>query len=237
MHELSSPLQFSIDSAIEHVLGISGERLYSLFKSSLEVRYKALVAPINLQPVVGDKILMKGTTNIYPKWHPSENAIIYLSNKNNDYFGQTDLFYYNLDLKEEKKIKSSVHSAPTWHPDGKTIYYSKKAKFPNKYGSRYYDIYSYDIETEKEERLTRDARAFNPVFIKGDSSLGFIATYDGGQDIYILKLKTKKVEKVTDFTDRPMISHLTFSNSSNELYFDITTHHYRDIFRYNLFEI
>tara|TARA_B110000438_G_scaffold13518_1_gene13071 strand:- start:6509 stop:9460 length:2952 start_codon:yes stop_codon:yes gene_type:complete len=234
MHELSSPLQFSIDKAMELVLGLSGDKVYDLFKSSLEVRYKALVAPIELYPILGDKVLMKGTTNIYPKWHPSDNAFIYLSNKNNDYFGQTDLFYYDLNTEEEKKIKSSVHSSPTWHPDGKKIYYSKKAKFPNKNGSRYYDIYSYDIESEKEERLTTDARAFNPVYIESDSSLGFIATYDGGQDIYILNLKTKEIEKVTGFTERPMISHLTFSNSSNSLYFDITTHHYRDIYRYDL---
>ena len=32
---------------------------------------------------------------------------------------------------EEKKIKSGIHSAPTWHSNGKTIFYSKIASDDN----------------------------------------------------------------------------------------------------------
>ena len=105
---------------------------------------------------------------------------------------------------------------------------------PNKYGSKYYDIYSFDVETVKEERLTIDARAFNPVFIQKDSSIAYIATYDGGQDIYKLDLKSKNSEKLTDFKERPMISHLNYEARSKQLIFDITKHHYRDIYSYDL---
>ena len=66
------------------------------------------------------------------------------------------------------------------------------------------------MESEEEKRLTYDARAFNPVFMEHDSSIAFLATYDGGQDIHILDLETNRSIKITDFTDRPMISHLSF---------------------------
>ena len=38
----------------------------------------------------------KGITNIHPKWSPNSNMIAYLSDKDNDYYGRTDLFIYNL---------------------------------------------------------------------------------------------------------------------------------------------
>ena len=78
----------------------------------------------------------------------------------------------------ETKIKSSVHSSTSWHNDGETIYFSKRSKFPNKHGSRFFDLYSYNISTEKERRLTKDSRGFNPVYIEKDSSIAFLATYD-----------------------------------------------------------
>ena len=234
MEELSSPRQFSVNNAIMNVLGISGEDIYQDFKQAVEARYKRLVVPIEVLPVKGNSVQINGTANLYPKWHPKKNGFAYLSNKQNDYFGQTDLFYFDLDTYEDKKIKSSVHSAPSWHSNGKMIYYSKKSKFPNKHGSRYYDIYSYDFETEKEDRLTVDARAFNPVFIEIDSSIAYLATFDGGQNIYILDLKSNELKKVTDFRDRPMISHLTYCPSSHSLFFDITSHHFRDIYEYGI---
>ena len=236
MAELSSPRQFSVNKAIMNVLGVSGSDVYQDFKRAVEARYKRLVVPIDVLPVKGIPVQMDATTNIYPKWHPKDNGFAYLSNKQNDYFGQTDLFYFDLDTNEDKKIKSSVHSAPSWHSNGKMIYYSKKSKFPNKYGSRYYDIYSYHFDTEKEERLTVDARAFNPVYIELDSSIAYLATFDGGQDIYILDLKSKETNKVTDFRDRPMISQLTYGPSSHSLFFDITSHHYRDIYEYDILD-
>ena len=234
MEELSSPRQFSVNNAIMNVLGISGEDIYQDFKQAVEARYKRLVVPIEVLPVKGNSVQINGTANLYPKWHPKKNGFAYLSNKQNDYFGQTDLFYFDLDTHEDKKIKSSVHSAPSWHSNGKMIYYSKKSKFPNKHGSRYYDIYSYDFETEKEDRLTVDARAFNPVFIEIDSSIAYLATFDGGQNIYILDLKSNESKKVTDFIDRPMISHLTYRPSKHSLFFDITSHHFRDIYEYGI---
>jgi len=234
MIELSSPTQFSIGDAMENVLGDHGNDVYDSFKTSLELKYNMLVSPIEINPVEGIQVQKEGTTNIFPKWHPEKNGFAYLSNKKNDYFGQTDLFYYDMDTREEKKLMGSVHSAPTWHSNGKIIYYSKKPKFPNKHGSRFYDIYSYSFETEKEERLTFDARAFNPVFIDKDSTIAYLATYDGGQDIFILDLKSMQSRKMSNLTDRPILSHLNYDKSSYSLFFDITSHHYRNIGYFDL---
>ncbi|MFL2983769.1 MAG: hypothetical protein ACJZ12_05195 [Candidatus Neomarinimicrobiota bacterium] len=234
MDELSSPFQFSIDRAIENVIGKSGNEIYQDFKNVLEVKYNALAEQIYTMSNEGEIIQKSGTTNIHPKWRPKTNAFVYLSNKGNDFFGQTDLYYYDIDLDEEKKIKGGVSSAPTWHLNGKIIYYSKKSKFPNKNGSKFFDIYSYDFDEEEEKRLTYNLRAFNPVFIEEDSSIAFLATYDGGHDIYLFDLKNETSKKITDFHHRPMISHLSYDYTSHKLYFDITNNHFRDIYSYDL---
>ena len=234
MEELSSPLQFSINKAILNVTGTSGKDIYQDFKTAIEAKYNTLVDPIRVMPVKGDKLQIEGTTNIHPKWHPTENAYLYLSNKGNDYFGQTNLYYHNLNTGEDKKIKSGVFSAPTWHSNGEIIYYSRKPKFPNKNGSKFYDIYSFNMKEEKEKRLTNDLRAFSPVFIENDSTIAYLATYDGGQDIYLLDLKSNTSTKITKFQNRPMISHLSYNKISNKIYFDITEHHFRDIYSYDI---
>ncbi|MFL3007123.1 MAG: hypothetical protein ACJZ10_03905 [Candidatus Neomarinimicrobiota bacterium] len=232
--ELSSPFEFSIDNALYKTYDIGGVELYNDFKDELETRYKRLVEPLRLLPINGKIIRSEGTTNIHPKWSPDGKSFIYLSNKNNDYFGQTTLYHYDVEKLEEKKIKSSVYSAPTWHSNGEIVFYSKKTKYPNKKGSRFYDIYSFNLDTDKEERLTFDSRAYSPVFISKDSSIAFISTYDGGQNLNIFNPKTNKSKQITNFDERPMISHLNYDESSHSLYFDITFHHFREIYNYNL---
>ena len=200
----------------------------------MEARYNSITEPLKVLPIKGKVLQAEGTTNLFPKWHPKENGYVYLSNKDNDFFSQTDLFYHNFDSGKHKKIKSGVISAPTWHPPGDKVYYSKKAKFPNRNGSRFYDIYSYDFDKDEEERLTIDARAFSPVFIEKDSAIAYLSTYDGGQDLYLLDLKTSTTSRLTNFTDRPMISYLYYDSFSHKLYFDLTENHFRDIYSFDL---
>ena len=51
------------------------------------------------------------------------------------------------------------------------------------------------MKDEEEKRLTSDLRAFSPVFIENDSTIAYLATYDGGQDIYLLDLKSNNSTK------------------------------------------
>ncbi len=234
MQELSSPLQYSINNAILNILGISGERLYENFKTALELKYKRYQTAISLNERNGIPIITDGTTNIYPKWNPIKNGFAYLSNKRNDFFSQTDLYYFDLEDSSEIKIVNSVFSAPSWHSNGNIIYYSKKSKFPNERGSRFYDIYSYSMDTKKEKRLTYDARAYNPVFVELDSVIFYLSTDDGSQNIHRLDLKDNETQKITNFNNRSIISFLNYSTQKHMLYYDITTHHYRDISSYNI---
>ncbi|GIT58052.1 MAG: hypothetical protein Ct9H300mP18_14810 [Candidatus Neomarinimicrobiota bacterium] len=151
MTDLSKPFQFSIDDAIYNILDISGYDLYDNFISTIKDRYDTLVKPIEINDIKPNIIIDEGSTNVFPAWSPDSNRFLYLSNKENDFFGQTDLYIYDLNDNKEKKISGSVFSAPAWNPNGEVVYFSKKPKFPDKNGSKYYDLYEYHLEKKKEK--------------------------------------------------------------------------------------
>ena len=226
---LSSPLQFSVNNAIKKSIGITGDELYEEYKKSLSEGYNLLTKNIKLHISKPTIIVDKGSANLHPTWSPNGNKIAFISNADNDFFSQTDLFIYDMDKNKGESVQKNVISTPSWNSNGTVIYYSKRAKYPNKYGSKYYDIYEYNINDKKENRLTIDSRGFSPCFISSDSSLAYLATYDGGQNIYLIDLNSRKTQKITNFSDRRIISNLSFDNENNRLMFDMTRNHFRDI--------
>lgn len=230
MVELSKPFQFSVNNAIKNAIGINGNDLYSNYKNMLEKRYEFLTECVQRNKMTGQIIEDGGSANLHPKWSPDGNRIAYISNKENDYFGQTDLFIFNMDTKKTEKIESGALSAPFWHPSKNVIYYTKKSSIPNKHGSKFFDIYMYDLDNKKETRITKYQRAFNPIFIEKDSSIAFLSTYDGGQNIFRLNLKKNTIQKMTSYDDRSILSSLHYDEKNERLIFNRTQHHYRDIY-------
>ena len=226
---LSSPLQFSVNNAIKKSIGISGNELYGLYKKSLEKGYGLLTQTMRSTEVRGRIIAGKGTANLHPVWSPNGKHIAYLSNEENDFFGQTDLFVYDLETNNAENIQSGVVSAPTWNSNGAILYYAKKAKYPNKKGSKYFDLYEFDLNKKQETRLTIDARGFSPYFVPSDSTLIYLATQDGGQNIYRINLKSRQTQRLTNFEDRRMLSSLTYDEEKNRILFDVTRNHFRDV--------
>ena len=236
MVELSNPFQFSISKAIEKATGVNGRQLYKDFKFSLEKEYNDLIKFVRSNEVKGEILISNGTANLHPKWSPGGKKIAYISNKENDYFGQTDLFLYDLEKQESEKLDGGALFAPSWHTSGNYIYYTKKPTIPNRHGSKYFDIYEYDLEKKKEKRITRHQRAYNPVFISSDSSLAFLSSHDGSQNIYYLSLKTEKISKLTDFDDHSILRGLSYDPENHRLLYNRTQHHYRDIYFYSFMD-
>tara|TARA_B110000196_G_scaffold320227_1_gene341254 strand:- start:131 stop:3061 length:2931 start_codon:yes stop_codon:yes gene_type:complete len=231
MQYLGSPGNFSINKAIKSVTGKSGENVYKDFSAVLNKRYKTLAVSLKENKKKYKIIIDKGSANLHPTWSEDGSKIAFLSNKDNDYFGSTDLYIYNLKNETYKKIVKGVYSKPTWN--GENIYYSKRSKLPNKVGSSYYDIYEYDFSLKKEWRLTKDARAFSPLFI-GNNQLFYISTQDGSQNIYLIDIKNKVTSKITNFSDQEAIGGLSYDKFNNRLIYDITTHHFKNINYINL---
>ncbi|MFQ6616028.1 MAG: hypothetical protein ACE5HZ_04580 [Fidelibacterota bacterium] len=224
---LSSPLVVSVDSAIRSVLGISSRQLYGDFRATLEERYRLLTERIDAREVKGSTIIQEGTANLHPVWAPDEKRFAYLSNAGNDFFSQTDLYVYSFDSGESRRIARGVVSAPAWNSDGSMIYYTRKSR-PDRRGSRWYDIYGHSFRDEKEHRLTQGARAFSPVVFPGDSTLVYLASNGGTQNIFMIDLKSKQSEQITDFEPGTQLFSLDYDSTRGWLMFDYVKNHFRD---------
>ena len=217
MVELSNPFQFSINNIIEEVTGISGKELYNQFANELTEKYNNHIDIINANEDNIKLLEDNGTTNLYPKWSSNNSKIAYISNKENDYFSQTDLYIYDINTQEEEKIANSIHSAPTWGKNDSIIYYSKKPKMRNSKGYRYYDIFSYDFISEKEKRLTKFARAVSPVYIEKKNSIAYIAMDSGKQSIFLYSIDAEESIKIVEFEDRRILHNLYYDEFNDRI--------------------
>ena len=140
-------MNYSINTAIKNVTGKDGQTIYNEFVNVLNVRYETLSQSIMDHEEKRQIIEYKGSANLFPTWNEDGTKIAYISNQDHDYLGITDLFIYNMMDGSVNNIVEGVYSKPTWH--GENIIYSKKAKTPNKFGSKYYDLFEMDVLNQK----------------------------------------------------------------------------------------
>ena len=224
---LSKPFNSSINKAIHESIGINGKDIYEDFSKVLKERYSILFKGVKINEQKRNIIIEDGQSNIYPTWNQNGTLLAYLSNKDNDYFSNNDLYIYDMNNGRSTKIINNVYSRPSFNNE--VIYYTKRSQVGNENGSRYFDIFAYDLIDENEYRITRDSRGYNPVFSKMDSSIFYLSTKDGTNNIYKINLNNKSSEKITDFSNSEIISDLQYDQFNNRLFFDITTNHFRDI--------
>ncbi len=231
-NELSNPFNYSINESMKNATGVWGSDLYDRWKAELKVNYVRQTQKIIENEHKGKLLISDGTTNIHPIWSPNEKKFAYLSNKENDGFGQTDLFYYDFSDSLSTKIASGVYSAPSWINDS-TIIYSKKSK-PNKLGSRFFDLYVYFFNEEEEKRMTFDSRLTSPVFNFKTKRIVAINSFDGTSNIMIssvLNLKDEELlfEPVTDLNNGIHLFSLAWIDEV--LYVDGVYHQGRQIYK------
>ena len=243
-NEISNPFEYSFSSAIKKVTGYEFEDIYNDWYSDLSSRYNDLLLSNRHN---GEIILDDALRSIHPVWSPDGTKFAYLSNKDNDYFGQLDLYLYDFKDSTSTKLVSGVFSAPAWGDDSALIFSMKSPA--NKYGSKYYDLYIYslDYKNKAPKRLTYDKRLTSPSIDYNTNKIAAVGISDGTSNIYTSnflpsdldfislddKDKNDKLifNKVTDYVDGEKIFSLSFLD--NKILFDIVQEHGRDILSYD----
>lgn len=230
---LSNLTEYSIDGAIKRAIGIDGKDLYNEWRKSLEQEYKTRVELIQKNLIEGEKIASVGFGNFYPTFSPDGKKIAYVSNKEADYFFHSSLYIYDLETKQEKKLKTGVRSSLCWSPDGKKIFYSKNTT-DNKHWSSFYDIYYYDIVNEKEKRLTKGKRANYPAISLDGKKIAYVINSDGTTNlavaIYDDSSETLKEEiLLTNFSNSEQVYNPKWSPDGSKIVFDYSIKDGRDI--------
>ncbi|MCH8328369.1 MAG: hypothetical protein IID15_07600, partial [Candidatus Marinimicrobia bacterium] len=122
--------------------------------------------------------------------------------------------------------------APAWSDDGQTLYYAAKSK-PDATGSRWNDLYAYDLEAGKERRLTHGARATSPALLD-TGRIAYITVYDGTSNVMVLDLQTSEATPLTALDDGMFLHSIAYSAGDSVLICDATIHHGRELVEINL---
>ncbi|MDQ3019063.1 MAG: biopolymer transporter Tol [Bacteroidota bacterium] len=221
-------LNFSMDRAVKKALGIDGKQLYNEWKEYLKKDYDARLVDVKKNLIDGVIIEEEGFANYNPQFSPDGKKISYLSNQDFDY-GTTGLFTYDIAKKKSKKITSPVSTNYSWSPDGKKILYAKRNSPPTIHHSTVFDLYEYDLKSEKEKRLTENKRAYSPSYSPDGKIICYVVNKDGTLNLEIAESNGKNNDRLTKFINGEQIFNPKFTPDGDKIIFDFAFEESRKI--------
>ena len=227
-HALGNLGTFTIDAAFQKIIGKDGNQLYDEWKNYVTEDYKRRSKSVLANIVAGDTITKVGFGNFYPRFSPDGKKIFYISNKSADYFGLSGIYSYNTETKVDKNIVSSVRSTYDWIPGQNKIVYARLSE-DNPNGYNVHDIYSYNLNSEEEIRLTFDLRANQPAVSNDGKKIVFLFQKDGTTNLGIIDIDGKNFKKLTDYKNGEQVYNPKFSNDGSFIIFDYSYANTRDI--------
>lgn len=177
-NESSHISNLTFNQALKKATGMSADSLYDAWKIYLEQDYGRKLSNILKYEVKGKPVETEGFANLYPVWSPDGNKLAYLSNKGSSSFGQNRLIIYDTNSNEKRGIAAGISSSLSWSPNGRYIAYSRQMIVSGT-GSYFNDLFAYDLEMDREIRLTRGMRGKNPDWSSDSKSLAFVTESDG----------------------------------------------------------
>ena len=169
---------FTMDQAMEDVIGVSGNEVYDEWKGYLIEDYTKRTEKVRANLVEGEEIAKKGFGNFYPTFSKDGKKIYYVSNKSSDYFSPASIYEYDIEIKKEKSLVAGVRSTYSWIPGQNKILYSKVTE-DNPDWYNVHDLFIYDIDEDEETRLTKNLRANQPNVSHDGEKIVFIYQKDG----------------------------------------------------------
>lgn len=218
---------FSMDRAVDDVLGKDGDALYNEWKSYLKADYENRVSRLKADKIEGRLIEKEGFANYYPLYSPDGKKIAYISNQDFDY-GTAGLMIYDVEKGTTKSIMGPVGTTFSWSPDGKKILFSKR-NTPNLEHITLYDLYEYDLSRDEEKQLTKARRSYYPSYSKDGSQIVYVVNNDGTLNLEIADSRGNNPKILTFFDNGEQVYNPKFSPDGKKIYFDYAFEHNRDI--------
>ncbi len=194
LRELTNSLRgafaLTFEPAFRKHLDMSGQELYHQWVEDAKNEYLLQTETIRNNLVGGEIVAEDGFANYNPAWSPDGKKLAYISNKSGDYFMHSSIFIYDLESEKSEQVGGMVQSNLSWSPEGRYIFYTKQFR-PDKTGSHFDDIAAWDVEKEKEVRITEGRRASYVDMARDGKRLCYVVNADGTQNLWIADLKDK----------------------------------------------
>ncbi|MCD6335218.1 MAG: PD40 domain-containing protein [Candidatus Latescibacteria bacterium] len=221
---------FDFSSAVQHVLGMSGEELHRKWQESLETQYGKVADEIGEHLIEGDSLRTEGYANDYPIWSPDGERLAYLSNKGQDYW-LTSLFVFSpvADKAEAEEVAvGAATSSVSWTPDGESLLFSRRSP-ADRYGAHFCDLYRYNLESEKEKRLTHGLRARFPNCSPDGKRVVFVKNAGGTTNLAVMKSDGEEVRLLTHYDDGTQVYQPKWSPDGHTVAFSISQGDEREV--------
>ena len=179
--------------ACKEVLGISEGELYRLWKEAVTAGYMEMTGRLG-PGRDGSKKAGNGFFNYYPV-PDGRGGIFYLSNMGRG-FRDVNLVHRDAD-GTEKVLASDLSSGACVSSVGKTLVYSRKSE-DNSNDYYFNDVYLFNMEAGREERLTKGLKASGPVHSPDGRKVAFIISGDGFSSIGMKDLDDGSIGMLTE---------------------------------------
>ena len=201
--ELGKFSSFTFEKAFRNVTGENAADYYDKWIISEKERYETELSEIIGNIAEGTNISDSAFVNSNPKFSPDRTKLAYLSTKDN---GEATYYRRNIHIKDietdsvRMAVPSILFSSYSWSSDGGSIYFSRIAPY-SIYGNQFFDIYVYDLDTEKETQLTHGMRAANPAVCPDGEKIAYVSSNDGSRNLFIYNIADESSTQLTFYED------------------------------------
>ena len=189
----------------QEALGVEFDKLYADFRAWLREEFEPEIARIESQGLTGAmRLTTLGFFTDAPAWSPQGDWIAYTHSEP----GRAGLRLITPEGEGDHEIvPGGLASYPTWSPDGQALVYAKLD-----FEGPFYihsDLYRYDLETGREERLTRGERAYYARYSPDGRKIYYAKNFghDGSTALAVLDLKTGNTRVLKAFPENSGVIH------------------------------
>ncbi len=183
---------------------------------------KALtVMPLAEQTLEGQLIIDGGYLDYFPAVSPDGEKIAYISNEGND-FALTRLHIYTRRTGHVQTYNKRVRSRLSWTPDSQKLVYVRLK-------DRFNDLFVFDINSNKERRISADLRAKDPAVSPDGKTIAFVRNNDGSTNLALADIDGSGIRYFSNYNDGTQIYGPVWSPDGSKIAFSIFRGEDRDI--------
>lgn len=203
----------NLDRVMEQAFGASSEEIYEGFRAWLREQFVPEIERISREGITPAlRVTAHGFFTETPAWSPAiptgeegktEEWIAYVHRGG----GLSGIRLVTPEGEQDREIVSGGPAMnPAWTPDGKSLVYAK-LEFDGPYAIRS-DLYRYDLEKKREERLTWGERAYYAK-VAPDGTIYYARNIgsDGSTALKALHPETGETRTLLEFPDNSGVIH------------------------------